>query len=434
MKIKKNLIIGAGITGLATGYASGYPIYEASDRPGGICRSYYIRPKEIERINKPPSDNEAFRFEIGGGHWMFGVENKLLRFIKKYSNFREYKRRSSVYFFERDKYVPFPIQNHLNHFDTDFAARAISEMIQHRGRPVITMKEWLCESFGETLCSAFFFPFNDLYTAGLYGCILPQDLYKSPININSVVKGAFSKMSVAGYNSSFYYPERGLDQFVNNISNECEIHYEKELKCVDIKKKTVCFSDNSEMKYHAIISTIPLNKMVQLSKIEIDDEQYPYTSVLILNIGAKKGQKCPDDHWLYVPFSKSKFHRIGFYSNVDRSFLPLSSRTSNDKVSIYVEKSYLGGKKPGESEKQEYKNSVINELREWGFIDEIEAADFNWVEVAYTWASPRSKWKEKAINKLEQHSIYQIGRYGNWEFQGIAESIKNGLYAGTVLR
>jgi len=50
-----------------------------------------------------------------------------------------------------------------------------------------------------------------------------------------------------------------------------------------------------------------------------------------------------------------------------------------------------------------------------------------WVEAAYTWAWPDSKWKEKAIALLKEHNIYQIGRYGRWKFQGIAESIREGL-------
>ncbi len=37
-------ILGAGITGLAAGMASRYPIFKAAEIPGGICASDYIRP------------------------------------------------------------------------------------------------------------------------------------------------------------------------------------------------------------------------------------------------------------------------------------------------------------------------------------------------------------------------------------------------------
>jgi len=41
------IILGAGITGLSAGWATAGTIYEATDKPGGICRSYY---KDIEGI------------------------------------------------------------------------------------------------------------------------------------------------------------------------------------------------------------------------------------------------------------------------------------------------------------------------------------------------------------------------------------------------
>jgi hypothetical protein len=35
---------------------------------------------------------------------------------------------------------------------------------------------------------------------------------------------------------------------------------------------------------------------------------------------------------------------------------------------------------------------------------------------------------------LEEHGIYQIGRFGRWIFQGIADSLKDGLTAGGAVK
>jgi len=40
------------------------------------------------------------------------------------------------------------------------------------------------------------------------------------------------------------------------------------------------------------------------------------------------------------------FHPVGFYSNVDVSFLPVSARGPTYRVAIYVEKACRGGCKP----------------------------------------------------------------------------------------
>ena len=66
------IVLGAGVSGLAVGMASGAPVFEAADGPGGLCSSYYVRPDGSERSERPPADGEAYRFELGGGHWIFG--------------------------------------------------------------------------------------------------------------------------------------------------------------------------------------------------------------------------------------------------------------------------------------------------------------------------------------------------------------------------
>ncbi len=71
---------------------------------------------------------------------------------------------------------------------------------------------------------------------------------------------------------------------------------------------------------------------------------------------------------------------------------------------------------------------------EWGWIGEVEVIDHTWIEVAYTWSWPGSSWREKALKVLEEHGIYQAGRYGRWKFQGIAESLRDGIVAGAFLK
>ena len=60
--------------------------------------------------------------------------------------------------------------------------------------------------------------------------------------------------------------------------------------------------------------------------------------------------------------------------------------------------------------------------------------DSTWIDVAYTWTWPDSRWRQLALQQLEKFGIYQIGRYGRWEFQGIADSIRDGLFAGASMR
>lgn len=422
------------MTGLAAGWVSGLPVYESETVPGGICSSYYLRPGSIDRLFESPEDGEAYRFEIGGGHWIFGGDPAVLHFIKSIVPVKSYKRKSSVYFSKSGLYVPYPIQNHLGCLGKDIATKAINEIVNAPYGTPETMADWLEMSFGKTLLRLFFAPFHELYTAGLWTKIAPQDSYKSPVNLSIALQGAIDKAPPpVGYNVTYVYPREGLNTLAQRMANRCDVNYDKRVARINVKKKEVFFSDGSGARYENLISTLPLNKALRMAGVKVDEQPADYTSVLVLNIGAKRGKKCPDDHWLYIPDSDSGFHRVGFYSNVDTSFMPKSSRKDSDRVSIYVEKAYRNGKKPADNEIRAYSDSVVRELGSWGFISKAETVDPTWIDVAYTWSMPGSRWKERALGELEKHGIYQIGRYGRWTFQGIAESVKDGFFIGGAL-
>lgn len=432
----KAYILGAGITGLAAGFTSGLTIFEAEQRPGGICSSYYIRPGNNKRLLSSPKDGEAFRFEIGGGHWIFGSDPLVLRFIKSLCHIKFYTRKSAVYFPDRDLLIPYPIQNHLRYLGKEIAVKALIEMIEGAQckHPVKTFADWLQANFGNILCELFFFPFHDLYTAGLYKEIAPQDAYKSPVDLSIIIKGAFDDAPPVGYNVNFIYPLEGLDTLVKRMAERCNIQYGKRVVRIDAREKVIYFEDGSMLVYEALISTLPLNKIIKIVSLTLDENPCPSSSVLVCNIGAFRGSRCPQEYWVYIPTSKAGFHRVGFYSNVEASFLPASAGRSNDIVSIYVEKAYSEDQKPNESEVKELCKKIVKELQDWQWIGDTEAVDTTWVDIAYTWVWPGSRWPEKALKALEEHGIYQIGRYGKWVFQGIAESIRDGFVAGSALK
>lgn len=429
----RNYILGGGVTGLAAGISSGLPVFEAVSEPGGICSSYYVRPGETERLHQAPADEEAYRFEIGGGHWIFGGDPTILQFLRTIAPMKTYYRRSSVYFADQERYVPYPIQNHLRYLGSDTVRQVLKELVEQPG-DFSTMAEWMEQSFGPTLCRLFFNPFHDLYTAGLYKVIAPQDAYKSPVSLSHVIQGAFDDAPSVGYNVTFVYPAEGLNTLAQRMAGACDMRYGKRAVEIDVKNREVAFADGSSATYNALLSTLPLNSMLKMTGIQTEAKADPHTAVLVLNIGARRGEKCPDDHWLYNPDAKSGFHRVGFYSNVDRSFMPKSARADNNAVSIYVERAYRSGQKPTDAAAREYADNVVRELQEWGYITEAEVVDPTWIDVAYTWSYPNSQWKKQAMQQLEEHGIYSIGRYGRWVFQGIADSVRDGFYAGASFK
>jgi protoporphyrinogen oxidase len=238
--------------------------------------------------------------------------------------------------------------------------------------------------------------------------------------------------AAVGYNTTFLYPEHGLDSLSRALASRCDIQYGKQIARIDTEDRILHFADDSKLPYRSLLSTLPLNRSMEMAGLEAEAEPNPSTSVLVLNIGARRGARCPDDHWLYIPSSEGGFHRVGFYSNVDRSFLPASSRAAGDRVSIYVE---LAPRAPlDDATTRKLGDEIVRELQAWGFIEEVEVVDPTFIDVAYTWSRPGSRWPEQALQRLEEAGIHAIGRYARWNFQGIADSIRDGLYAGAAFR
>ncbi|HWC03807.1 MAG TPA: FAD-dependent oxidoreductase [Methylomirabilota bacterium] len=425
-------VLGGGVTGLAAGMASGLPVLEAEEGPGGLCSSYYMRPGTSRRLSMAPVADDAYRFELGGGHWIFGGDPLVLRLLRRLRPMATYTRRAAVYFPEQDRYVPYPLQGHLRALDPGLAAAALAEMARPGGSAgtAETMKGWLVRSFGPTLCQLFFHPFHERYTAGLYDRIAPQDAYKSATDLTLAIQGAFGDVPPAGYNPTFAYPEGGLDTLTREMARRCDLRTGQRVTRVDLVGRELSFADGSRRRFDALISTLPLNRMAAMAGLTLAAPADPHTSVLVLNIGAARGPRCPEAHWIYCPITHAGFHRVGVYSNVDPAFLPGTARARRRLVSLYVERAYPANVRPGPEEIAAYAEAVLAELRAWGYIGEPEVVDPTWIDVAYTWAWPGSGWRPEALRALEAHDVHQTGRYGRWVFQGIADSVRDGLIAG----
>lgn len=408
-------ILGGGIAGLTLGHRLKKPVFEAEYSAGGLCQSYFVKPGAQRKFEKSPPEKPSYRFELGGGHWIFGSDRAIIRWIDKITPLKAYKKKSAVFFIKNGLKVPFPVQHHMHKFDRSFNKHV--KKYQRSSKPA-SMREWLLDEFGDWLCEKFFFPFHKAYTAGLYEKVAPQDVEKTPGHLRHGEK-------VRDYNTVFYYPRFGLQALTEKLKEKCFINYGKRLIKVDAEEKVLYFSDGTYFPYKKIYSSIPLNRMSDIAGITGAPKKDPYTSVLVMNVGGLKGKSVPREHWLYFPDARSGFYRVGFYTNVHRSFL--NDSDSRSRISMYVERAYPGGKKPSALEAASYIRAAHEELKELGFIKEIEVCDTAWIDVAYTWSWPGSRWRENAIRALKDMGITQLGRYGLWKFQGIADSIKQAL-------
>lgn len=357
---------------MAAGIKTGLPIYEASDHSGGICTTYV---------------KDGFQFSHGGPHFLFG-KGKGLEYIKTLVDVNEYERRAGVYY---NHTFPYPFQTSAEKED-----------------PVSpgSLKSWLRDKFSRESCNLFFNPFNKKYTAGLYDEVIQADEFKSP------------PAGSQGFVATFGDPVGWLSALVEKMSEKCDIHYNMQAVSVNPDEHKVTFRDGSIKKYEKLISTIPLGQLLWMCGKR--DIELPYTSVLVLNIGAEPDVNTPNEHWLYVPFCKTGFHRICFYSNVNKSKAP------EGKVGLAVEIAFLPDFTYEDFDIPFIIDQVVKELQAWRFIGDVITVDPTYVRTAYTWLRKKED-REEALAWLKERDIISTGRYGSWKFQGMIQSIEDGF-------
>jgi protoporphyrinogen oxidase len=321
-----------------------------------------------------------------GGHWIFRAD-PVMSFLKKYVALKEYTRDSGVYY---NTILPYPIQEYSK-----------KEIAYSPG----TLQSWLRDKFGRDMCNMFFHPFHELYTDGVYADVIQDDPVKSPSD------------GKPGYNDKFYYPVQGLSHLVDKMAKKCDITYNAKVVKIDLSKKLLNVNTKGKIKnikYDKLINTLPLKDFLTMAGIKND---LIATSTQVLNIGADKGRNHPKEHWLYFPFSENGFYRVGFYSNVDHSFAP------QGKVAIYVERCFKDNKCV---DNIQYSMKVFSELQNLGLIGRVRYCDYKYIFTGYTWLKP-GHIRNEIITSLKDHGVTCIGRYGKWKFQGISESIQDGL-------
>ncbi|MBW1855711.1 MAG: protoporphyrinogen oxidase, partial [Deltaproteobacteria bacterium] len=122
------------------------------------------------------------------------------------------------------------------------------------------------------------------------------------------------------------------------------------------------------------------------------------------------------------------FYRLGFYSNFSSTIAPPK------RTSIYAEVSYL----PNTSlDKQDILKDVFDGLKSCGFLkNERQVIVKNILDIPYAYVIHddfRHKNLPKIISYLNSQDIFSIGRYGNWKYASMEDTLLQGKeIAGAV--
>lgn len=416
------VILGAGPTGLGAGYRARelgfdrFHIYDAAPNVGGLAASF--------------TDEKGFTWDIGG-HVQFShyrYFDKLME-LALGDNWLHHERESWVWI--EDRFVPYPFQNNIRYLKPETTWKCLKGLIQlYKNQPTTKPKhfgDWVLQTFGPGLADVFMIPYNfkvwafpaeEMDYNWIGERVAVTDLERL---VDNVLHG---KDDLSwGPNNTFQFPKHGgtgaIWEAVADLVGRSRISLNKQVSRIDVAKKIVYFSDNTEAAYDVLINTMPIDTLVKVggfNQLKDATAQLKFSSSNIIGVGltgkpkADLAKKC----WMYFPEGNSPFYRVTLFSNYSPNNVP----DINQYWSLMAE---VSESKHRPVNQETLLKDVIDGMHATDLINGSHQVVSTWTYRAHHGYPTPSLGRDAALNvihaELEKHRIYTRGRFGGWKYE-----------------
>jgi protoporphyrinogen oxidase len=426
------LVLGAGLAGVSAALAlgGGYRLVERESRPGGLCRT---------------DVRDGFAHDVTG-HWLHLRDPDVLALAHEVlpGGWLTVQRRAAIR--SSGVFTRYPYQVNTQGLPPEVVAENVLGFIgahlgeggrELRERVPRNFAEFVLRHLGAGIARNFMFPYNEkLWTVPAQELTIEwMGRFVPRPTLEQVVRGALGLEGDAeGYNATFLYPrEGGIETFVRALvarlprAPECGVRPVS----IDPIRKVALLSTGEEVRYRAVISSVPLPEMVSLvggappPVVEaarlLRAATVTYVNVAARDVGA------PPWHWVYVPERTLRPYRVGSAS----AAVPSLGRPGFR--SFYVEMSGREAVPPAEAEA-----AALEALLELGMIG--SPADVRFTEVrtipqAYVIHDRAYGPARDAVRQwLAGLDVLVAGRSGNWEYSSMEDALLGGRQAARQLK
>ena len=408
MESVQTLIVGAGVSGLATAAAlptDDYLVLEADREIGGYC-------KTVKR--------DGFVWDYSG-HFFHFKHPDIEAWLRARMGDQEIRVVAKKTFIDLDgRSIDFPFQKNIHQLPQQDFIDCLYDLYFARtagdaAAPEASFKEMLYRRFGRSIAEKFLIPYNEK----LYACdlaTLDRDAmgrFFPHADLTDVIRN-MKVADNASYNSTFTYPAGGAIEYVKAIASAVDparIALEEALVSLDVDRR-VARTTRREIRYERIVSSAPFPKLAAMTGVPHDRGVFTWNKVLVFNLGFdRKGRR--DVHWVYFPSREVSFYRIGYYDNIFDA----------DRLSLYVE---VGFAKDAVVDVEAVRARVLADLRRAGVIDDHRLVAHHSVvmDPAYVHITRASMAEHARVaGELRAKGVHAIGRYGGWTYCSIEDNI-----------
>ncbi|MCI0591187.1 MAG: FAD-dependent oxidoreductase [Gammaproteobacteria bacterium] len=416
------VILGAGPTGLGAANRlrelewNNFVVYEKESHAGGLASSFV--------------DSQGFTWDVGGhvqfSHYRY-FDNLMDSLLP--DEWLHHERESWIWI--RELFVPYPFQNNIRRLPRKDMVECLRGLIQvatqSNHQKMANFEEWIQASFGEGIAKTFMMPYNFKVWAYPAREMAYQWVGErvAKVDLERVVMNILDGRDDPGWgpNNTFRFPLRGgtgetWRRLARRFS-EGQICFRKTVTAVDTAKKIVNFSDGTKADYDILISTLPLDVLVQLSDIDALKpvaKRLRFSTVHVVGVGL---DGVPPPHlqkkcWMYFPEDSSPYYRATVFSN----YSPNNVARPGEQWSLMLEVSESPCKAvPREA----LVESVIEGLEATRMLPSRRDIVSTWHFTAQRGYPTPSLERDTVVNhmlpELETRCVFSRGRFGAWKYE-----------------
>lgn len=407
MERVKTVVIGAGVSGLATVAAlaerGDVLVLEASTEIGGYCKT----------VRK-----DGFVWDYSGHffHFKHPEIEAWLRARMPGQEVRTVEKRSFIDF--QGKWIDFPFQKNIHQLPQQDFIECLHDLYFANQQPAEAQSSFyamLIARFGQAICDKFLIPYNEKLYATPLSALDPHAMgrFFPHASLTDIVRNMRAPDN-RSYNSAFTYPEGGAIEYVKAIASavpEGAIALDEPVLSIDLDQRLVRTA-RREIQFEHVVSSAPFPRLLQMANVAHDPADFSWNKVLVFNLGFdRKGPR--DVHWVYYPNRALSFYRVGFYDNIFDS----------SRMSLYVE---LGFAKDADVDIERERTRVLADLRAAGLVTDHQLVAEHAVvmDPAYVHITQKSIAEHTRLSaELAARGVHSIGRYGGWTYCSIEDNI-----------
>jgi UDP-galactopyranose mutase len=414
------VILGAGPTGLGaawrlreTGYED-WAIYERNDHVGGLSAS--VR------------DEKGYVWDYGG-HIIFSHYEEFDRIVQTLLGDEVVAHQRESWVWLMDRFIKYPFQNNFHFLPEDVTLECVMGLLRARedDRPLENFEDWIYRSFGAGIAKYFLIPYNRKVWS-----IQPKEMdfnwigeRVAVVDMERVLSNIIHRRedSTWGPNNEFLFPLHGgtgglFERFVPHLGDH--LHLDCEAVRVDLAGRTVHFADGREDRFDHLLSTMPVDRLVEILDPAPDDEvreaagRLRWAGGYIVGVGVHA--PCPSDkNWMYFPEDDSPFYRVTYLSNYSPNMAP-----GDDCFSLLCETSHSPDMPESKDDIIERTLKGLKSSRLLTDEDERRVESVQLLDVDYLLPVPflgRNEVLRTIHRFLEERGIYSRGRFGGWKYE-----------------